>query len=291
MTGVHATCIEKWVSAHRAYVDGERSRYCPVCQSPYVGTNTTPGMMAFIRMYGILAGGMLVRCMLLIKVLIIGGRSSPLSAGDFWIIGAFYIAVVYLISVLTISLARGSFTKRDGDWVGHPPEQRALGRLFCSDKESLRLHVFELAGMSFFLGVILCVVIDLHTTQGNGAYRQVFLTLPLFGLVMIPFVKATIRPLQCNTHTLRNICKVLVGVVGSLFGVLIVAHGAVLLLELISADMMLALVALFSQMVLFVCLNWSLLVEKYMDWQNRHSSFRILVPPAQSTSVERPRQY
>lgn len=47
MTGVHASCVETWISTHRARELGDEVPKCSVCNQPYCGSDKRPGFVRY----------------------------------------------------------------------------------------------------------------------------------------------------------------------------------------------------------------------------------------------------
>eukprot|EP00418_Pyrodinium_bahamense_P011383 CAMPEP_0179127260 /NCGR_PEP_ID=MMETSP0796-20121207/60279_1 /TAXON_ID=73915 /ORGANISM="Pyrodinium bahamense, Strain pbaha01" /LENGTH=515 /DNA_ID=CAMNT_0020826047 /DNA_START=370 /DNA_END=1917 /DNA_ORIENTATION=- len=149
MTGVHASCVERWVQHHRRTGGASERPRCSVCRAPYAGHEVRPGLAGFARNQLQDLVGQLGRSVALVFLLMgfqdasQGTKSSmpfvvrTAFAALFWVI----CSVKFAVLVLSLPLHRA------------PPRNPRLRRLHVSDPQKLAKHVAESLAVVSVLGL------------------------------------------------------------------------------------------------------------------------------------------
>lgn len=235
MTGVHATCMEKWISSQRVKGSATAKPVCPVCETPYIGMNTKPGLTPFVRKFGMAAAGLALRFWLYVSFMTSIRPKGTFCMSELIAIGAFYVFVGYKASVLTLSVARGCglFAVFGGGLVGHPPGLQALRFYFCSSETSLRLQFLESAIVLVHLVAMICA----EVVSGDRRFLVAFLILPPMCLLLCPILKVTIGPVRQDAATLQSILCALMVLLSVFTLFLAMAQGMEVLRARTSSDM------------------------------------------------------
>jgi len=139
MSGVHPSCVERWVAYHRRVGGSSGRPKCSVCQMSYSGHEAHPGLVVFARhqLWGV--GEQLGRSTALVGVLMGFQDAShgseavmPLPA-RLAVAALFWSVAFYKFAILMVSLPPQRL----------PPRGRHARRFFVSDAQSLARHVAE----------------------------------------------------------------------------------------------------------------------------------------------------
>jgi len=138
MSGVHASCVEQWVTHHREVAAGVPQ--CPVCHQPYVGFDRRPDLGTFARIIGCSAAVQrCVRWIIFFSVIQAfawmaanPSHHLPLPAGIVLDV-AFLVAGVLETASLTVSLPPGC----------DPPQSQVLRQLHIGDRVQLLHRILD----------------------------------------------------------------------------------------------------------------------------------------------------
>lgn len=239
MTGVHATCMEKWISSQRANGNATAKPICTVCKTPYMGTNTKPGLIPFVLRFGLAAAGLALRVWLYVSFMtsILDAKKlkGAFGASELINIGAFYVFAGYKALVLTVSVARGCglFAVFGGGMVGHPSSLQALRFFFCSSETSLKLQFLESAIVLVHLVAMICA----EVVSGDHRFVVASLSLLPMCLLLCPILKVTIGPVRQDAATLQSILCALMVLLFVFIMFLAMAEGMKVLRACTSSDM------------------------------------------------------
>lgn len=181
MSGVHASCVEQWISHHRRNaVNDEEAPRCSVCHQEFRnGYERRPGVADFVRHHCYDAAHQLLRTVVLVILLVgyqgaaqpdtMAGLKLPLAIRVLFI-ALFAVVSLHKVLVLTVSLPPHR----------PPPANPNIRRFFVTDYRSLALHIAEAFATIMILGFWWLV----------GALRWPYIV-PFMLLGLIPVVKCS----------------------------------------------------------------------------------------------------
>lgn len=142
MSGVHASCVEAWISHHRTNATGDGVPECSVCKQPYSGSERRPGPVGFA---GHVCDGILrqvLRSAVLVVMLVAYWTAAQPHLMYVWakvilfsIVGVYYF---HKALVLSVSLPCGSL-----------PPRNCCHHFFTKDIRHLAVLVTEMAATVF----------------------------------------------------------------------------------------------------------------------------------------------
>jgi len=175
MSGVHASCVEAWISHHRANALGDEVPHCSVCNQPYCGTERRPGVAGFAQHLCSDCVKQAARSALLVALLVAYWTAAQPGLLELWIripllmcSGVFFL---YKAAVLSVSLPRGRL----------PPENCC--RHFHTDD-------FRLVAMHIAETMAIILIAALWCIYGRLPY---YYFIPLCSMVVLPVLSMLLR--------------------------------------------------------------------------------------------------
>lgn len=191
MSGVHASCVEQWISHHRRTARNNRAPQCSVCHQPYAGSDQRPGFSAFAS-HGagkcwvalkLASRGALIVFAFFFFVVYVDAPECPLS------IKGLFVAVITLYALFKAAILLASLP-----FGRPPPQQTCLQYFFVEQEDDLVMHICEPS--CFILLVVFA---------WNEINNQVYF-LPFFMIFSIPVIKFAIESLPFCVQSLSLTC-------------------------------------------------------------------------------------
>lgn len=181
MSGVHASCVERWIRTHRANAQSNEVPHCSVCGEPYAGSERRPGPVGFAQHLCVDFAQQACRSVVLVGLLVMyWAAAQPDIVVATWQPGIPVRVLLLLISgsffsykamVLVVSLPRG-----------HPRPQNCLRIFHIADFRMLAVHIAE--------AMATVVIAALWCAYGQLPY---YYFLPLCLIVVLPLINILLR--------------------------------------------------------------------------------------------------
>jgi len=175
MSGVHASCVERWIAHHRANSLNDEAPRCSVCGQSYCGEELRPGPLGFAQHVCSDFARQALRSATLVGWLVMYWGAAQTDSIDLWVrivllvgSGSYF---TYKLVALTVSLPRGRLRP-------HGP----LGYFFIGDFRLVAVHIAE--------AVATVVIAGLWCVYGQLPY---YFFLPLCLLIFLPLCSVLAR--------------------------------------------------------------------------------------------------
>jgi len=205
MSGVHASCVEAWISHHRTNALGDEAPRCSVCNQPYSGTERRPGVAGFAwHVCGDFAR-QVARSATLVGLLVAYWTAAQPGLVFIWIrvllfagSGSFFL---HKAVVLSVSLPRG-----------HLPPQNCCRRFYTDDFRLVAMHIAEMMAI-VIIAALWCLYGQLHY----------YFFVPLGVVALLPLVSMLLRQ-QGSPCSLRSLTMVAIVLASPLILLVYVGH-------------------------------------------------------------------